>query len=244
MSSAFQDTCVVRKSFGRIKDIAPLPNLIEVQSNSFNEFVQLDYLPEERKRIGLEKVFRDIFPIEYANKMSLEYAGYELGGWSCTCGKLTGIVQRYTWSCSSCNSSGVSRLNEHKECPSCKKKSAHYVSCSQCLSRVKIKLPLSMEECRSSSQTLSLPLRVKMQLISWQEDTAEKIVRDVKEQEIFFLDLPIMADVYEQDGVFKLGSVGTFIINGIDRVVVSQIHRSPGVVFSLNKKNKDQQAAS
>ncbi len=244
MSSACKKACVIRRSFGKIQDIVPLPNLIEVQSNSFNEFVQLDCLPEERKRIGLEKVFRDLFPIEYGNKMSLEYVGYELGQWTCTCGKVSGLAQRYAWNCTSCNKKGNSRLNEHGECPSCNKKTASYVTCSTCLSRVKIKLPLSLAECRSSSQTFSLPLRVKMQLISWNEEVAERTVRDVKEQEVFFLDLPIMADVFEEDGVFKLGSVGTFVINGIDRVVVSQIHRSPGVVFALNKKSKDQQSAS
>ncbi len=87
----------IRRSFGKIKDIVPVPNLIEIQSRSFNEFVQLDYLPAVRKAIGLEKVFRDIFPIDYNDKMSLEYVSYELGQWACTCGKLAGIVNRYTW---------------------------------------------------------------------------------------------------------------------------------------------------
>src|SRR5579872_1711017 len=87
----------IRRSFSRIKDIVPVPNLIEIQSSSFNDFVQLDCLPEERKLIGLEKVLRDIFPIEYEDRMSLEYVSYELGNWSCTCGKLTGIENRYRW---------------------------------------------------------------------------------------------------------------------------------------------------
>ena len=76
----------IRKSYGKIKDVVPVPNLIEIQSTSFNDFVQLDYLPQERKLIGLEKVLRDIFPIEYEDKMSLEYVSYELGRWACTCG--------------------------------------------------------------------------------------------------------------------------------------------------------------
>ena len=86
----------IRKSFGKIKDIVSVPNLIEIQSNSFNDFAQLDYLPSERKPIGIEKVFRDIFPIDYNDKMSLEYVSYELGNWACTCGKLTGIENRYS----------------------------------------------------------------------------------------------------------------------------------------------------
>src|SRR5579872_6929169 len=103
---------VLRKSFGKLKDIVPVPNLIEVQSKSFNEFVQFDYLPSERKEIGLEKVLKDLFPIEYEDKMSLEYVSYELGDWACTCGKLTGISNRYAWSCNSCKKSDCSRLEK------------------------------------------------------------------------------------------------------------------------------------
>ena len=66
-----------------------------------------------------------------------------------------------------------------------------------------------------------------------------KLVRDIKEQDIFFADIPVMADLYEEGGRFKLGNLGTFLINGIDRVIVSQLHRSPGVVFSQSKKVKD-----
>ena len=70
MSSLQLGTKVIRKSFGKVKDIVPVPDLIEIQSKSFNDFVQLDMLPSERAPIGLEKVLRDIFPIEYGDKMS------------------------------------------------------------------------------------------------------------------------------------------------------------------------------
>jgi DNA-directed RNA polymerase subunit beta len=80
----------VRKSFSKIKDIVPVPNLIEIQSASFNDFVQLDYLPEERENIGFEKVLRDIFPIEHDTDLSFEYVSYEIGNWACTCGKVNG----------------------------------------------------------------------------------------------------------------------------------------------------------
>ena len=113
MSNLHMGKSNIRRSFGKIKDIVPVPNLIEIQSKSFNDFVQLDYLPEERQLIGLEKVLRDIFPIDYNDKMSLEYVSYELGHWACTCGQLTGIVNRYQWSCSSCKKSDCSRLNEN-----------------------------------------------------------------------------------------------------------------------------------
>lgn len=230
----------IRRSFGKIKDIVPVPNLIEIQSRSFNDFVQLDFLPEERKLIGLEKVLKDIFPIDYNDKMSLEYVSYELGNWACTCGKLTGIVNRYQWSCSSCKKSACSRLDDKNTCTFCHKHTARYKVCSNCLARVSVKLPMSLDECRSSGQTFSMPLKIKIQLISWAVDEAgKKTVRDIKEQDIFFADVPVMADLYEKNGVFELGNLGTFLINGVDRVIVSQLHRSPGVVFSQSKKIKD-----
>src|SRR3990167_4349113 len=107
----------LRRSFGKLKNVVPVPNLIEVQSKSFNEFAQLDYLPEERKHIGLERVLKDIFPIDYEGKMSLEYVSYEIGDWACVCGGLAGIENRYKWSCSSCKKSGCSRLHADLACP-------------------------------------------------------------------------------------------------------------------------------
>jgi len=238
----------IRKSFGKIKDIVPVPNLIEIQSSSFNDFVQLDYLPEERKHIGLERVLRDIFPIDYEDKLSLEFVSYELGSWSCTCGALKGMTNRYQWACASCKKTGCSRLDGQK-CPKCKKNSARYKTCPNCLSRVVVHLPMSLEECRSTGQTFAMPLRIKIQLITWAPDESgkesdkkeldKKVIRDIKEQDIFFADIPVMADLYEEDGRFKLGNLGTFLINGVDRVVVSQLQRSPGAIFSQSKKIKD-----
>lgn len=231
---------VIRKDFGKIGDTVPVPNLIQIQSDSFNNFVQLDLLPSERQVIGLEKVLRDIFPVDYEGKMSLEYVSYELGDWGCTCGQLTGIHNRYTWSCSSCKASDCSRLKNDCICPSCGKKTARYKTCPNCLSRVRIKMPYTLDECRAGEQTFSMPLRIKMQLITWdQNEAGERVVRDIKEQVIFFADIPVMADLYEEHGQYKLGNQGTFLISGVDRVVVSQIHRSPGVIFSQSKKTKD-----
>ena len=230
----------IRKSFGKIKDLVPVPDLIAIQSSSFNDFVQLDYLPEERKHIGLEKALRDIFPIDYEDKMSLEYVSYELGHWACNCGELVGIAHRYHWQCSSCNASDCSRLIDDVQCPKCKKNTARYVTCPRCLSRVVVQMPMTLAECRSSEQTFSMPLKVKIQLITWATDPAgNRVVRDAKEQSIFFADLPVMADLYEEGGRFKLGSLGTFLISGVDRVIVSQLHRSPGVIFAQSKKTKD-----
>src|SRR5579872_236369 len=240
MSNVLISKSTLRKQYGKIKDVVPVPNLIEIQSTSFNDFVQLDYLPQERKLIGLEKVLRDIFPIEYEDKLSLEYVSYELGHWTCTCGKLTGIESRYQWRCTSCNKSDCSRLSKDQVCTFCKEKTARYITCSNCLVRTTVHTPLSLDECRTSGQTFSMPLRIKMQLISWTVNAeGNKIVRDIKEQDIFFADLPVMADLFEEQGRFRLGNLGSFLINGVDRVVVSQLHRSPGVVFSQSKKVKD-----
>ena len=230
----------IRKAFGVVKDIVEVPNLIEIQSHSFNDFAQLDYLPSERKNIGLEKVLRDVFPIDYNGKMSLEYVCYTLGSWTCTCGKLEGIENRYRWKCSSCDKSDCSRLPEDLSCKFCKEKTAKYKTCPSCLSRVAINMPMTLDECRSSGQSFQMPLRIKIQLVSWDvDDAGNKSVRDIKEQEIFFADLPVMADIFEENGKYRLGSFGTFLINGVDRVVVSQLHRSPGVIFSQSKKIKD-----
>ncbi len=230
----------IRKSFSKIKDVVPVPNLIEIQSASFNDFVQLDYLPEERLNTGLEKVLKDVFPLEHDADLSLEYISYEIGNWACMCGKVTGIENRYKWRCSSCKKTGCSRLDQHLTCPSCKKNTAKYSTCSNCLSRVALQLEMTVEECRSSGQTFAMPLKIKIQLVSWNKDTeGNKVIRDIKEQNIFFADLPIMTDIYEEGGRFKVGNHGTFLINGVDRVIVSQLHRSPGVVFSQSKKVKD-----
>lgn len=231
----------LRRNFGRLKEAVSLPDLIEIQSKSFNDFVQLDCLPSERRMVGLEKVFRDIFPIQHNDKVSLEYISYELGNWACACGHLTGLENRYRWSCSACKKSGVDRLNEHGTCPKCKKDAASYIHCEKCLARVAVVVDMSAEACRYSGKTYSMPLKVKVQLISWEIDpkTEKQVVRDIKEQEVFFCDMPVMVDLHEQDGRFVLGNRGTFLINGVDRVVVSQIHRSPGVVFTLSRKTKD-----
>ena len=225
----------IRKSFSDSKDIVPVPNLIEIQSKSFNDFVQLDFLPSEREEIGLEKVLRDIFPINYSEKISLEYVSYELGNWACTCGKLKGIENRYNWYCPVTKKTGMSTVGKGSSAP----KTARYKTCSSCLSRVTIQLPMTADECRINGQTFSMPLKVKMQLVSWDVEKEERIVRDIKEQDIFFADIPVMSDLHEKNGRLQLGTDGTFLINGIDRVVVSQLHRSPGVVFAQNKKIKD-----
>ncbi len=131
-------------------------------------------------------------------------------------------------------------MDDAHTCTFCHKRTARYKACPNCLSRVTIKLPLTLDECRSSEQTFSMPLRVTMQLITWdQPEGGQKVVRDIKEQDIFFADVPVMVDLYEENGQILLGNLGTFLINGVDRVIVSQLHRSPGVIFSHSKRVKD-----
>lgn len=237
MSEVQSGGTFLRRMFGKTKEVVALPNLIEVQSKSFNDFVQLDYLPSERLNIGLEKVLRDIFPVEYNSRISLEYVSYELGDWSCICGNLTGIAARYQWRHLSSKKTGCNRLTEQQLAGG-----YSYVRCSKCHARVALKPQASPEECRYGGKTYSMPLRVKMQLTTWDVDavTNERVMRDIKEQEVFFCDLPIMLDLYEDnEGRTRAGNQGIFLVNGVDRVVVSQIHRAPGALFALNKKTKD-----
>lgn len=233
ISCSTVDNFILRKSFRKSKSLVPVPNLIEVQSDSFNEFVQLDFLPEERKNIGLEKAFRDIFPIECSTKISLDYVSYELGTWACSCGGLTGITNRYTWKDSVTGKMGCSRLDRSS-------KTKRYIVCTTCHSRVELSMPFSVQDCRDSEKTFAFPLKVKVQLISWDIDELEnKTIHDIKEQDVYFADVPVMVDAYDRNGQYRLGSQGTFVINGVDRVVVSQLHKSSGVVFSKSKKTKD-----
>jgi DNA-directed RNA polymerase subunit beta len=229
------NSLTLRKSFKKGKSVVSVPNLIEVQSKSFNDFAQLDFLIEERENIGLEKALKDVFPIEYGDKFSLEYVGYELGNWACSCGKVVGFSNRYTWTCSKTGETGLSRLSSNDT-------TKQYISCSECRSRVGLKTSSSVQECRDGEETFSFPLRVKVQLVAWDiDESGEKIIHDIKEQDVFFADLPVMVDVYEKQGRYCLGSQGTFVINGVDRVVVSQLHRSPGAVFMKSRKTKDLQ---
>ena len=221
MSRLKKDRRRLRRSFGKIEGVVSLPNLIEIQSKSFNNFIQLDFLPSERKNSGLEKIFRDIFPIEHSDLLSLEYVSYELGNWACICGQLKGLENRYKWSCSSCQKSGCSRLKDSVVCSHCKKQSARYITCKKCSSRVFITTALGVDACRYSGKTFSMPLKVKMQLVSWEPsgESGKKgaqavagkqirtTVRDIKEQQVFFCDLPVMSDLYEDEsGTFCLGS--------------------------------------
>ena len=157
----------VRKDFGRIPTIASMPNLIEVQKNSYEYFLQKGLGPDERPDSGLQAVFKSAFPIaDFSESSSLEFVKYEL------------------------------------EAPK-----------------------YDVEECQQRGMTYAAPLKVTLRLIVFEvdEDTGSKSVLDIKEQDVYMGDMPLMTDN------------GTFVVNGTERVIVSQMHRSPGVFFDHDK---------
>ena len=167
MAESFTERKRMRKSFGRLEEVASMPNLIEVQKTSFNTFLQVGVAPEERERSGLEEVFKTTFPIlDFTEKSQLEYVNYALEN------------PKY-----------------------------------------------DVEECQQRGLTYAAPLRVTFRLVVWdvEDETGAKSIRDIKEQDVYIGDLPLMTDN------------GTFVINGTERVIVSQMHRSPGVFFDHDR---------
>ena len=153
----------VRRSFGKIREVAEMPNLIEVQRQSYEQFLQADIPADERQMQGLHEVLTSVFPIkDFSDKAEIDYVRYE--------------------------------LEEPK---------------------------YDTEECRQRDMTYAAPLRVTLRLSVFDvdEDTGLRSIRDIKEQDVYMVDMPLMTDE------------GTFIVNGTERVIVSQMHRSPGVFF-------------
>ncbi len=156
-----------RQSFAKIKPAIGMPNLIDIQKRSYNEFLQADVPPDERLDVGLQGVFKSIFPVQDADgTASVEFVSYTLD------------EPKYT-----------------------------------------------VEECRSKGVTYAPPIKVLIRLIIWDinQETGVKSIRGFKEQEVYFGEIP------------RMTHNGTFIVNGVERVVVSQLHRSPGVFFDHDK---------
>jgi len=144
-----------------------MPNLIEVQKSSYDHFLQMDVAPEKRGNVGLQEVFKSVFPIkDFSERGTLEFVRYEL------------------------------------EQPK-----------------------YDVEECQQRGMTFAAPLKVTLRLVVWDidEDTGARSIRDIKEQDVYMGDMPLMT------------ANGTFVINGTERVIVSQMHRSPGVFFDHDK---------
>ncbi len=157
----------IRKFFGKIREVAKMPNLIEVQKSSYDLFLQSGDGPKPTDGDGIQGVFQSVFPIKDFNETAvLEFVKYEL------------------------------------EAPK-----------------------YDVEECQQRDMTYAAPLKVTLRLIVFEvdEDTGAKSIKDIKEQDVFMGDLPLMTDN------------GTFVVNGTERVIVSQMHRSPGVFFDHDK---------
>src|SRR5215470_2156072 len=167
MAISFTGKKRIRKSFGRVPEVAPMPNLIEVQKSSYDHFLQMGVIPEQRSGVGLQEVFKSVFPIrDFSERAQLEFVRYEL------------------------------------ETPK-----------------------YEVDECQQRGITFAAPLKVTLRLVVWDvdEDTGARSIRDIKEQDVYMGDMPLMT------------KNGTFIINGTERVIVSQMHRSPGVFFDHDK---------
>jgi DNA-directed RNA polymerase subunit beta len=220
-----------RLDFAKIQGSIQIPNLIEVQMKSYQRFLQMDLLPSERDDGGLQSVFTSVFPIKDFREMSqLEFVDYSIGNWECKCGNLKGL-HHLRATCRNCGASVVTNPYQtgdvicHK-CGTFNKNTPTF--CNKCGDPVAMQLKYDVNECQERGMTYSAPLKVTIRLTIYDKDpdTGAKTIRDIKEQEVFYGDIPLMTEN------------GTFIINGTERVIVSQLHRSPGVFFeSANNRS-------
>src|SRR6267378_1628655 len=213
-----------RLDFAKIQGSIQIPNLIEVQMKSYQRFLQMDLLPSERDDAGLQSVFTSVFPIKDFREMSqLEFVDYAIGNWECKCGNLKGL-HHLRATCRNCGASVVTNPYQTgdvlcSKCGTFNKNTPTF--CEKCGDPVGMQLKYDVNECQERGMTYAAPLKVTIRLTIYDKDpdTGAKNIRDIKEQEVFFGDIPLMTDN------------GTFVINGTERVIVSQLHRSPGVFY-------------
>ncbi len=218
-----------RIDFSKITTTIPIPNLIEIQKKSYERFLQMNRLPAEREDVGLQSVFKSVFPIsDFRENSSLEFIDYSIGNWECKCGRLAGL-EHLRKKCEGCSTTLTA--DPYGEgaviCHSCgRANEARGTVCDICGTTVSMKLKYDVEECQERGMTYAVPLKVTIRLVVWNKDpeTGVKTIRDIKEQEVYFGDIPLMGDH------------GTFIVNGTERVIVSQLHRSPGAFFHAEEK--------
>ena len=244
--SGSQDNPRNRHNFAKIPSVIAIPNLIEIQCRSFESFIQLDLDPLKRKVQGLEEVFRDIFPITDLNiNARIEYVGYEIGVWECGCGEYKDLGGKGVL-CQKCDQEVV--YKEKSSLTECRQKGLSYSDPIKIIVRMVLfdreKIDLSpkvlkdlkgkylVEEVKNPSKISKtlIPSRTliddKVIKVLAEEKVPQIVinsVREVKEQKIFLGEMPMMS------------STGTFMINGVERVIVSQMHRSPGAFFSHDK---------
>jgi len=218
-----------RVDFSKIITSAQIPNLIEVQRESYNRFLQMDLIPEERKPVGLQAVFQSIFPVsDFRETATLEFVEYQIGNWQCKCGNLEGL-EHLRAECKECSAKiKVDPFGSAEVlCENCSTFNMVRPNlCSNCGEPVGLKHKHDQQECQERGVSYSVPLKVKIRLTVFDKDpdTNVSTIRDIKEEEVFYGEIPLMTDN------------GTFIINGTERVIVSQLHRSPGVFFKQDKE--------
>src|SRR6266478_4588171 len=213
-----------RLDFSKIPTSIQIPNLIEVQRRSYERFLQMDKLPQEREDNGLQSVFTSVFPItDFRNVSELEFVDFSIGNWECKCGYLKGLNHLRT-ACTHCGHMVITDPFHPGDvlcnfCGTYNKNTPDF--CTKCGDPVGLQLKYDQAECEERGMTYSAPLKVTIRLKIYDKDpeTGVKSLRDMKEQEVFFGDIPLMSQN------------GTFIVNGTERVIVSQLHRSPGVFF-------------
>ncbi|MGC8762767.1 MAG: DNA-directed RNA polymerase subunit beta [Acidobacteriota bacterium] len=221
-----------RLEFSRIHTTIPIPNLLDLQRESYRRFLQMDLLPEERENVGLEEAFRSVFPIkDFRGECSLAYMHYSLGDWKCRCGQLEGL-QHLRQRCPHCTARVIVRDPQAREvqCDSCGQVMPVQIPrCPQCDDVVDLRVPTTVEECQERGMTYGIPLKIWVRVETYQKDAAggAPSVLDFKEEEVFFGSVPLMTEK------------GTFIINGTERAVVSQLHRSPGVFYQANENRTE-----
>src|SRR6476660_1827456 len=214
-----------RTNFSKIRTAIQIPNLIEVQKKSYERFLQMNMLPEEREDTGLQAVFNSVFPIsDFRGVSTLEFISYSIGNWECKCGNLKGLHHLRS-TCKSCGATITTNPFSSETtvmCPKCGTNNKNTVTfCNKCGDPVQLNLKYDVAECQERGMTYAAPLKVVIRLTIFDKDpeTGAKTIRDIKEQEVYFGEIPLMTEN------------GTFIINGTERVIVSQLHRSPGVFF-------------
>ncbi len=213
-----------RADFSQIKTAIQIPNLIEVQKRSYERFLQMHMAPADRDMNGLQGVFKSIFPIkDFRETCSLEFVEYTIGNWECKCSELQGI-ENLRSDCEFCGHRLIApdARGGEARCHACGNVTPIKIrECDNCGEAVALQFKYDVEECQERGQTYTVPLKVTIQLVVYDKDpdTETKSIRDIKEQEVYFGEIPMLTDN------------GTFIVNGTERVIVSQLHRSPGVFF-------------
>src|SRR5438034_8332424 len=163
MQSAAKNVYRERVDFSKINTSIPIPNLIEIQKNSYERFLQMRVLPAEREDAGLQSVFKSVFPItDLRENCSLEFVEYSIGNWECKCGRLVGL-DKLGRPCTFCAATIIMDPRGDREihCPKCGHLNENRpVTCDTCDEPVGLKLKYDVDECQERGMTFAVPLKV------------------------------------------------------------------------------------